>query len=114
MFCEKCGEQTEEKNTFCPSCGASLVVETFQVPSDPVTKKKYRKRALVSLLAPVFAFVLIIVLLGLINLISDLSTTSSGVMFMNNIVVPLLFGLIVLASPVGVVLAIYFYLKSRD
>lgn len=114
MFCENCGNKLEENSKFCGKCGKSLVAETTRnTELNTEEKKKYKKRALMWLLSPVFSFLGVVSLWGISNLSSQTDDISDVVMFFNTVLVPFLFGLIFLLSPLAIVFAIYYYLKSK-
>lgn len=121
MFCEKCGSQAKETDKFCANCGDSFAgaekaAQTEVLSADQ--KRRYKTRIWISLLSPVAVFVGIVLLLGVVNLIVGTTGSEVGetpnVQFINAVLIPLLFSLCILASPIGIVLAIYYGLKSKE
>lgn len=122
MFCEQCGAEVNENDKFCARCGRSFTGEqlakgTPQVPKmSDEERRKYKKKAWIALLGPIGVFVGSIVLWGIINLLGSAGLGHQEPTLLSvvgNVVVPLIFALCMLAFPIGVVFAIFFWIQSR-
>lgn len=112
MFCEKCGGKLDENIKFCPTCGNALFPTETSATTD-ADKKKLKKKSLIWLLSPVVAFLGIIVIWGLMNVLFEQDNVPEAVEFINAILIPFFFGLIFLLSPITIAVSIYYYLKSK-
>lgn len=83
-------------------------------PTSTVTSANKQKNVWFYALAPIGGFVGLVILWGIVNLIADTENPSSLYSFFNNVLVPLLFGLLFLAIPVGIIYALYSNSKSKQ
>jgi len=120
MFCHKCGLKQNEDNKFCSSCGTSFFVsdnlEDQKSAGSEIRKNKcgtVRKILFSLVIPPAFLFI-IVSIWGLVNILSATFESESTFFAVVNLLVPILVGLSVLAMPVGIVFAIYFYLRRNE
>jgi uncharacterized membrane protein YvbJ len=120
MFCYKCGQKQNTDSKFCSSCGTSFPMSNNsenQKNTDVEIKKNKRgaiRKILFSLLIPPVFIFIIISIWGLANVLSATFDNEPAVFTIVNLLVPILVGLSVLAIPVGIVFAIYFYLRRNE
>lgn len=113
MFCEKCGNKLAEDNKFCASCGSALFSGNSTPLINTEDKKKYKKRALIWLLIPVIAFFGIIIVWGIVNVLFQSNEIPDIVVLLNTVLIPFFIGLTFIFSPISIIFAIYYYLKSK-
>jgi len=120
MFCHKCGVEQSKDNKFCSNCGASFGASDNpnnlrgSNGGDKKNKRSTLRNILLSLLTPPAFLFVIVSIWGLVNLLSETFESESMLFSIVNAFVPILVGLSVLAMPVGIVFAIYFYLRRNE
>ncbi len=118
MYCSNCGVQNNVGAKFCKDCGTvladSISTPSTQTSSEHVHLVKAPKSVLFYVLAPIIAFIGIVILWGIVSLIFESSPSSPTLDFFDNTLIPFLMAIAFLAIPVGVIYGIYSNSKHYD
>lgn len=119
MFCSKCGVKNNDDAKFCKECGHTLNKSDESSTKSPHTNSvdkttKPPKSVLLYALAPIGILIAVVTIWGVANLFVDPEDPSSFILFLNNVIIPLLFGFSFLAVPVSIAYAIWTNSKRFD